>query len=456
MSEDEKENIFLSGPLWRLYLITAAPIIFVMLMSGFYTLVDAYFLGKYVGADALTAVTLMFPFFMMLVAFSVWVSGGFSSLFARLLGAGQRREAGQAYVGASVLAIVIALVLMAIFAVIGGPISAWISKGETNLADMGWTYMSILIFTSPLMFILAVNIDALRCEGKMPQMAAITLGGSILNIIYNYILIVLLDMGVAGSAIGTVAAQSTSILAIILLRRVQGSNFPLRWEGWTHTTRYWRDFLALGLTPSLGNFGVAIMATTALYSLQKFGTQYEITAGAWGIMTRINAFTFLPLLGIGIGMQTIVGNNYGAKLYDRSNLALKIGLGIGFTYNVCVQIFLISYAGKIGFWFVDDAAISAEIGHILPITMAMMFLFGVNMLTGMYFTAIGDPVRAAIVGLSRTFLFALPLIVILPYFLGEDGIWFAQPISELLLLTTVTTVLVLRWRKTGYRFGLFQ
>ncbi len=456
MSNSAKKNIFLSGSLGRLYLITAAPIVFVMLANGVYTLVDAYFLGKFVGADALTAVTLMFPIFMILVAFSSWVSHGFSSKFARLLGAGAYEDAGQAYLGATILAVIVAGTLIVSFAIFGVPLSNWISNGSPALAEMGWTYMSILMFTSPLMFILNINIDALRCEGKMPQMAAITLGGTILNVIYNYILIVLFEMGVAGSAIGTVAAQSTSLLAIIIVRKIGGANFPLFWNGWQQTTQYWREFLALGLTPSLGNFGVSMMTITALYSLQKFGTQYEITAGAWGIMTRINAFTFLPMLGIAIGMQTIVGNNYGAKYFERSNRALKIGLGVAFTYNVCVQLFLFNYAHRLGFWFVDDAAISAEIGHILPITTSMMFLFGVNMLTGMYFTAIGDPVRAAIIGLSRTFLFAIPSIILLPYLLGEDGIWYAQPVSELLLLSTVITVLILRQRKTGYRFGLFQ
>ncbi len=452
----ERKNIFLSGSLGRLYLITAAPIIFVFLVNGFYTLVDAYFLGKYVGADALTAVTLMFPFFMMLVAFSAWVSGGFSSLFARLLGAGQQAEAGQAYVGASLLSIFVAFVLMAVFALIGGPLSTWISNGHPELASMGYTYMSILIFTSPLMFVLSVNIDALRCEGKMPQMAMVTLLGSALNILYNYILIVQLDWGVAGSAWGTVFAQASSMVAIIILRRLQGTSFPLFWDGWKHATRHWMEFLSLGITPSLGNFGVSLIATAALFSLQKFSTTYDVTAGAYGIITRINTFTFLPLLGIGIGMQTIVGNNYGAKLYDRSNSGFKIAIGIALVYNITTQVLLLTFRHKIGFLFVDDAAIAAEVARIIPITMALMFLFGFNMMWGMYFTAIGDPVRAAILGLSRTYAFAVPGILILPQFIGEIGIWVAQPVSEILLLITVIVVLTQRWRKTGYRFGIFQ
>jgi len=84
---DKPDNMFLSGSLPILFIKTAAPIILIMMVNGIHTLIDAYFLGEYVGADALTAVTLMFPAFMLMVALSTLVSNGYSSVLARLLGA---------------------------------------------------------------------------------------------------------------------------------------------------------------------------------------------------------------------------------------------------------------------------------------------------------------------------------------------------------------------------------
>lgn len=451
-----KENIYLSGGLPKLYLITAAPIIVVMLVQGFYTLVDTYFLGEYVGADALTAVTLMFPIFMMLVALSAWVSSGFSSLFARLLGAKAIDEAGQAFVGAILLSLIISLVLIVGFTFFGRPLSLWIANGSDSLAAMGYTYISILIFTSPLMFILSVNYDALRCEGRMPVLAAITLTSSILNIVYNYLFIVKIEWGVAGSAIGTVCAQLSAFALILIYRRLRGANFQMRWHGFAAARRYWGQFLALGATTSLANFGVSLIATATLFSIQKWGSDYEVTAGAYGIITRLNTFAFLPLLGISIGMQTIVGNNYGAKLFERSNKALKIALGVAFIYNVTFQVLFNVFKDEIGFMFVDDAAIAAEIAKIIPFITAFMFLFGFNLMFSTYFQAIGDAVRALILGMSRTVFFATPLVLIIPHFLGEAGIWYAAPTSELLLLCLVMSVLYQRYRKTGYKFGVFE
>lgn len=451
-----KENVYLSGGLPKLFLTTAAPVILVMLVNGVFTLVDAYFLGAFVGADALTAVTLMFPIFMMLVAFSTWVSSGFSSLFARLLGAKNLDEAGEAYTGAIILALIVSLLLMGIFLAIGQTVIYWIANGSAQLGAMGYTYMSILIFGSPLMFLLSINFDALRCEGRMPALATITLASTFLNMAFNYLFIVMLEFGVAGSAIGTLCAQLSALVAIIIYRRLHGANFMLVWRGFRSARRHWGQFLALGATASLANLGISFIATITLYSLQKWAVNYEVTAGAYGIITRLNTFAFLPLLGISIGMQTIVGNNYGAKLFPRSNGALKIGLGIALVYNGIFQIIYFVFRNKIGFVFVDDAAIAAEIGHILPITTTFMFMFGVNFLFSSYFQAIGDAPRAAILGMSRTIFFAIPLVLLLPYKFGEIGVWIAQPVSEVLLTLLVITVLWLRRRKTGYKFGLFE
>lgn len=451
-----KENIYLSGGLPKLYLITAAPIILVMLVNGIHTLVDAYFLGAFVGADALTAVTLMFPIFMMLVGFSTWVSSGFSSVFARLLGAKHLDEAGETYVGATLLALIVSICVIIVFAIFGRSMIGWIANGSPSLAAMGYTYMSILIFGSPIMFVLSINFDALRCEGRMPALAAMTLASSFLNMAFNYLFIVKLDFGVAGSAIGTLCAQFAALIAVIIYRRLRGANFQIRWHGFKSARRHWRDFLALGATASLANLGISLISTITIYSLQKWSANYEVTAGAYGIITRLNTFAFLPLLGISIGMQTIVGNNYGAKLFSRSNAAFKIGLGVALVYNASFQVLYFVFRNEIGFVFVDDAAIAAEIGHILPITTMLMFMFGVNLMFSSYFQAIGDAARAAILGMSRTIFFAIPLVLLLPYMLGEVGIWVAQPISEVLLTILVIATLWHRKRKTGFKYGLFE
>lgn len=456
MQSESKQNIYLSGSLTTLFAKTASPIIIVMAITGLFTVVDAYFLGKYVGADALTAVTLMFPIYMLLVALSTLVSNGFSSIYARLLGSGKSTEANLVFAQAIQLSLLVCLCLIIFIVLVGKSLIFQISNESTLLANMGYTYISLLIFYSPLMFLLSVNIDALRCEGKLSAMAAITFLSALLNILFDYLLIAEFDQGVAGSAYGTILAQLCSMAAIITYRHKTKSalNFSsiIRFAG----THRWARLLSLGAPTSLSYLGIALSASLILYSLQIWaGDRYEVIAGAYGILTRLMTFTFLPLLGISIAFQTIAGNNYGAKEWMRSNKSIQIALIIALIYCIIIELIYLTTRNDLGFLFVDNPAIAAELARIIPYTVLLMIIFGPQMMISGYFQAIGDAPRAALLGLSKTYLFALPLTFTLPYIYGEVGIWYAGFIAEFCVALLTIAVLFQRSRKNKVA-GLFE
>ena len=203
-------NMFTNGPLGAIYLKTALPIIFVMGMNGLLSVADAYFLGLYVGPDALAAVTLMFPIYMLIVALSTLVSNGMSSLLARQLGGNETQAAQAVFAGAHGLALLVGGCLILLFLLFGPAVTLLAAGGLTTLADLGLIYLRITVFCAPLLFVLSVNSDALRNEGRVGFMAGMSLLVSVTNIGFNYLLIGVLDMGVAGSAYGTAAAQALS------------------------------------------------------------------------------------------------------------------------------------------------------------------------------------------------------------------------------------------------------
>ncbi|MCZ4290009.1 MATE family efflux transporter [Hoeflea alexandrii] len=452
-----ENNIYLEGPLPALFAKTATPIIVVMGVNGLFTVVDAYFLGAYVGADALTAVTLMFPLYMLLVALSTLVSNGFASVFARLLGGGEHHQARTVFTQAVQLALVVCTVLIALFLVSGKALSLMAANGDEALAGMGYTYISILVICSPLVFMLSISIAALRSEGLLTAMAAITLMSALLNIVFDYLLIVQVGAGVAGSAYGTVLAQACAMTAFLIYRSRSTGKRETRGRllltGWNH----WGELLALGAPSSLGYIGLSLSAGLTLYCLQLWaGETYAATAGAFGIITRLITFSFLPLLGLSMAFQTIAGNNYGAKLAARSDRSIVLAMVLAIVYCGIVELTFLITRADIGFIFVDDSAIVGEIGRILPYTVITMIVFGPMMMIGSYFQAIGDAPRAALLGLSRTYLFALPLTFLLPFRFGEPGIWYAGVVAELLVLATTVVVLAHRRKAGGNRWGLFE
>ncbi|MBL4812977.1 MAG: MATE family efflux transporter, partial [Rhodobacteraceae bacterium] len=190
-------NTFLTAPLGVTYANTAAPIIFVMGMSGLLSVADALFLGHYVGPEALAAVTLIFPAFMLIIALSSLVSSGMSSILAQLLGGGQIDEARRVFVGAHGLALLVSCVLIALYFGFGRQAALLAAGGSETLAKMALTYLRITVLFSPILFVLAVNSDTLRNEGWVGFMAAMSLLVSVANIGFNYVLIGVFDMGVA-------------------------------------------------------------------------------------------------------------------------------------------------------------------------------------------------------------------------------------------------------------------
>lgn len=450
-------NTFTEGPLGRIFVKTSLPIIFVMSMNGLLAVADALFLGYYVGPRALAAVTLMFPAFMLVVALSTLVSSGMSSLLARALGARDFKLAQTIFAGAHGLAIAVGACLIALFLLAGNQVTLLAASGSVDLADMGYVYLSIITFGSPLAFVLAVNSDALRNEGRVGFMAAMSLLVSLVNILFNYILIAQFGWGVAGSAFGTLFAQLFAF-AIILVFRIRGRTSLRPHALWRHgLVSGWRDMLSLGAPQSLGFMGMALGSAAIVSALQIIGSDnYEHTVSAYGIITRVMTFVFLPLLGLSHAMQSITGNNYGAKLWDRSNRSLKIALLVSLVYCLLSQLLLSGFAPKIGHYFVDDSIVVAEVTRILPVMVMGFFIAGPLMMISSYFQAIGQAGRAAILGLSKPFLFAIPLTFALPPFIGEWGIWLAGPVAEILLLVLAITVLASTAKRKQYGWGMFM
>ncbi|MFA0811836.1 MATE family efflux transporter [Microbulbifer epialgicus] len=454
----QQDNVFVSGALLPVFFKTAAPIILIMLVNGSFTLLDAYFLGEYVGAEALAAVTLTFPMFMLLIALSSLISSGYSSVQARLLGAGEKDKARQAFSQAVTLALAVCAVLMLLFVAGGKPLTLLVANGSEDLAEMGYTYLSILIFLSPIQFIGSVNSDTLRCEGQLSLMAMVSLSSVMLNIVFNYIFIAHLEMGVAGSAYGTALAQAIALM-IVAGYRYYGRSTVIDTQiiRLSHKRDFWPEYLSLGLPSSLSYIGISLTSIAVIFSIQTWGgDNYDATVGAYGITTRIMTFIFLPLLGLSQAFQTLIGNNVGAKSWSRADSSINIALTIAFAYCLALQLGVLILKGSLGALFVNDQQIIEEVARILPMMTLVYFLAGPLMMISTFFQAIGDAKRAAILGLTKTYIFVLPLILVLPLIFGEVGIWYAGPVAEVMLLTLTVIILYQRGRNHGHKYGLYS
>ena len=454
---DTSTNAFTAGPLGITYLKTALPVIIVMGANGLLSVVDALFLGHYVGAGALAAVTLIFPVYMLIVALSALVSNGMSSQLARYLGASDHASARAVFSGAHGLAVGLGTLLILLFFCFGSALIGLLSDGSDRIAGMGLTYLRITVLCAPLFFVLSVNSDALRNEGRVGFMAAMSLLVSLSNIGFNYVLIARLDMGVAGSAYGTALAQMLAFVIILAFRISGRSLLSPRALVMYSPFRRWARIFALGAPQSLGFLGLSLGSVAIISALQWVGsTHYPETVTAYGIITRVITFTFLPLLGLSFAMQTITGNNYGAELWDRSDASLRTALWLAFLYCVVVQVVVMSAPVAIAEAFTDRALVIEEVARLLPVMSCVFFLVGPLMIVASYFQAIGSASVSALLGLSKPYLFAIPLTFVLPLFFGEPGVWYAGPAAEVMSLGLTALVLWRLSRAGQGAWGLFH
>ena len=451
-----RKTDFIHGPVGPLFAKTAIPIVFLMGVNGLLTVVDAIFLGVYVGADALAAVTLMFPIVMMSIALATLVANGMASILARELGAGNLAAARASFAGAHGLTAIMCAGLLALFAIAGRPAVELASNGSGVIADLGYRYLLITIAAAPVAFALTLQSTALRVEGWVGFMALMGAIVSLANIALNWVLIGVLDWGVTGSAVGTTLAQASGLAIILIFRATGRSDLPALALPWHKWRTQWAGFLALGAPQSLAFVGLSLGTGTVIVMLQAHAApeDYDATVAAYGIVMRLMSFSFLCLMGMAQALQALIGNNIGAGRHDRVARALAIAIACALVYGAIAQLVFTFGARSLAGLFVTDPAVIAEVARIMPVMVALYAFSGPPVMIATHFQAIGDAPRAAILGLARTYLFLVPLTLTMPHLFGEQGIWLASPVSGGLMLCLTIAVLAVTARRRGHRFGL--
>ena len=223
---------------------------------------------------------------------------------------------------------------------------------------------------------LGLHADALRVEGRAGVMAALSVLVNLLNIGANWLGIVVLSLGIAGSALGTVAAQVLG-LALALGLRAKGSGLlplsTLRQESWVAN---WRRIITLGLPLCLSFLGIALTASVAMLALRHHAAEYDKLIAAYGGVTRLLGLAFLPQLAIALALQGIAGQNAGAGRSDRAKAALGLAMAAAFLWCGVVALTGLFAGQVVSGLFSSDPQVAIAIGAILRPMLALYVFAG--------------------------------------------------------------------------------
>lgn len=410
-----------------------------VLVLSIYNLVDTIFVGNYVGPLGIAAVTVVMPltFFMSSVGMAIGIGGG--SIISRALGSGNKEKAhltfgnmiGMTLTIAAVFVIISSIFIEEVLIMFGG-------KGE--ILAFAIEYFGILLIGIPFLAWAMMSNNIIRAEGKPKFAMLVMMIPAVSNIILDAVFIVYFKWGIMG------AAWATTISYILSAIYAFGF-FALRRSELLISRKHLRiDFSIAREITSLGGVTLARQGTISLlvlvlnHTLFRYGG--EMSIAVYGIISRMIMFALFPVMGLVQGFVPIAGYNYGAEYWLRVKEVVNTAIRYGVALSFIIFITILLGADSIVRVFSKDVQILTETPYALRIAFLATPLIAVQLIGASYFQAIGKPGPALILSLSKQGFFLIPLVLILPLFLGIDGVWISFPIAD--LSSTLVTWLYLK------------
>ncbi len=424
----DKSSQMLELSIPKLLLKFSLPAIVALLVNAFYNIVDSIFVGQGVGDMGLAGVTVCFPIVTTFIAFIMLVGMGATSLISIRLGEKKHEEAETIAGNALVLFVLISIILSVFCLVFLEDIL--VLFGATSIVlDYAVDYMSIILLGSVFLAIGTGMNNFIRAEGN-PKIAMRTMIiGAITNIILDYVFIFIFNWGIKGAAFATVISYIVTSICVLFYFFSKKSSLKIKANNLKLNKSTTLQIVKLGIPTFTIQITSSIQHLILNRNLSRYGG--ELALAAIGIIMSVTTFLVMPAMGIGQGAQPILGFNKGAKEYNRVKDTLKFSIvsattviAIGFVISKIWPAQIVSIFNK------NPELIEMGV-HGMGIFFKFIPLVGVQMLGSNYFQAVGKANTATILGLSRQIFIFIPLLIILPYYWGLEGVWWSAPLSDI-------------------------
>ena len=433
------------GSIGKLFLKFALPATIGFIVAGIQGVIDGFFIGNAVGSQGLAGVTLAFPSLIAIVAVGHMIGIGTSSLVALARGRGDLKETFRLVHNAFPLLLLAGIGLTAFGLVFSDSYLRLLGASGPVFA-MANDYLRVL-FAGSIFLLLAIALDPIvRNDGK-PGLAMICLAaGVFVNVVLDYLFIMRMGMGITGAAIATVIAFSLSGILLSLYLFSGRAGLRLKPRSFCLKSEEVSRIMKAGLPSFAMQFSTFFILFGNNYMMLKYGS--ELAVSGYGIIGYAFSIFSLIFEGIAVGTQPIIGFNYGARCYSRVALTLKMAIISCLGTGVVGFLLLSTFPEQIILIFNPDSSELLEITlNGMEIFMFSLLAQGTVMLGSVYFQSINRVRFALFIQLGKVFLFLLPLIWILPSFLGLNGVWLATPAAEFLMLLIVLGLL---WREFSF------
>lgn len=421
-----RRHLMLDTPIPKLVASLAVPSIISQIISVIYNTADTYFVAQ-IHTSAAAAVGVVFALMSIIHAFGFSIGMGANSIISRKLGAKQNTEAYIVANSALLSAFLFGTIIMILGEIFLNPLMVLLGSTQTIL-PFSTAYAKYILLGAPVMCPTFVLNNILRSEGKNASAMWGTSSGAILNLLLDPLFIFTFNWGIAGAAIATAVSQAISFL-VLLSFFLRGKSIVLLHPKWIRITPslHWQ-ILTTGF-PTVCRQGMGSISSMILNILAAgYG---DAAVAAITISNKIYILVRHLILGIGQGMQSMVGYNYGAKCYQRVRQAFIFCTIIGTIIGLVAVFIAWPFADSIIRWFRSDEAVVAIGENALYFSCATMPLMAYSTYTNQLCQVLGFRLEAALLASCRQGFFFLPAAFILVRFFGIHGLEATQPVADL-------------------------
>lgn len=428
-----------SGNIVNLFLKFAFPTVVGVVIAGIQGIIDGFFIGNAIGSQGLAAITLAYPAYMVIIAMGVIIGIGASSLTALQLGKKNFSRAIDIVHNAFSLCLLTGAVFTA----------AGLVFCETSISILGASGPALvfareylrIIFAGSVFMILSIALEPLvRNDGKPRLCMNIMIAGVIVNFVLDYFFVMRMGMGMMGAAFATIVSFALPALLFINYLFGRETKLRLRLKVIRFKLETQLQILRAGLPSFVMQFSLALVLFAHNYMLLRYGS--ELAVSAYGIIGYVFSIFSMLFEGIALGVQPIIGFNYGAGYYERVSKTLKL------TILSCI---LTGFFGFVLIYLFPERVVqifSQGDSELLEITLRGMKIFifsllveGTVLLTAIYYQSINRVRAALFIYLGKIFVVLFPLLFILPFFFGLDGVWAASPATEYIMMLVILGML---------------
>lgn len=444
MPDQNNPHILGTENIGKLLLDYSIPAIIGMTLTSLYNIIDSVFIGHGVGPMAISGLAISFPLMNLVMAFCTLIGTGGATISSIRLGQKDKQGASEILGNVLILCILISVVFGVTALFFLDPILLFFGASEVTL-PFARDFMQIILLGTPISYTMIGLNNIMRATGY-PKKAMLT---SMLTVASNIILapifIFYLEWGMRGAGIATVISQFLGMLWILKHFYDKESYIHFQKGLYKLKKRIVLSIFGIGMSPFLMNVCASMVVIIINNSLLHNGG--DLAIGAYGIINRILTLFVMVVMGLTMGMQPIIGYNYGAMLLDRVKKTLKYGIITGVTITTAGFIGCELFPHAIVAMFTDNVELTDIAKTGLQLSVMMFPFVGCQIVISNFFQSIGKAKISIFLSLSRQLVYLLPCLLILPTIWGVKGVWSSIPVSDFMAFITAIIILSIHIKK---------